>query len=336
MTRRGLLRLVGVCPAAMLPAPAAEAADRTIQTVTGPLAASDLGTTLMHEHVVTDLRAPAERRPGDYNREEAFEIALPYLRNLHRAGCRSLVETTPIHIGRDPVVLKRLSEAAGLNIIAATGIYGAANQKFIPEFAHHQSAEQLADRYVREFHEGIGTTGIRPGIIKTGVNRDTPLPAIERKLVRAAVLAHKKTGLTVASHTGPGAGAAEELEIFRAEGADPSAFIWVHAQNEKDHALHIKLAREGVWVEFDGVRESSLDWHLECVQAMAEAGLLHRTLISQDAGWYRPGEPSGGNYRGYTLLLTDFLPRLRQAGLGRGEIQQLMITNPRLALTGPR
>jgi phosphotriesterase-related protein len=304
----------------------------TVQTVTGPLPASQLGVTLMHEHIVTDLRAPAQRGVGDYNPEAAFRVALPHLNELREAGCRSLVEITPIHIGRDAAVLRRLSEASGLNIVAATGIYGAAEGKFIPAYAHRETAEQLAERYIREAREGISATGVRPGIIKTGVNKRTPLPALEKKLVRAAALAHKATGLTVASHTGPGLPAFAQLDILAAMDVPFSSFVWVHAQNEQDHAMHYKAARAGAWVEFDGLSAKTLDWHLTCVRAMAEAGLLTRTLVSHDAGWYRPGEPGGGRYRDYTLLFREFLPRLRQSGFSDADIDQLLVKNPRAAL----
>ena len=67
---------------------------------------------------------------------------------------------------------------------------------------------------------------------------------------------------------------------------------------------------------------------------MADAGLLARVLISQDAGWYRPGEPGGGSYRGYTLLFTDFLPRLREAGFRESDVEQLLVRNPASTLAG--
>jgi phosphotriesterase-related protein len=306
----------------------------TVQTVTGPIPVSELGVTLMHEHIVTDLRDPSDRKPGDYSREEAVRVALPHLEELRKAGCRTLVEITPIHIGRDPLALKTLAEKTGLHILCATGIYGAAKQRFIPEYALRESAEELAARYAREFREGIADTGVKPGIIKTGVNAAAPLPEIERKLVRAAALAHKQTGLTVASHTGPGAPALEELEILASEGVAPRSFIWVHTQSEKDHEIHLRAAKEGAWVEFDGIGPKSMDWHLECVRVMAEAGLLHRTLISQDAGWYRPGEPGGGDYRGYALLLAEFVPKLRANGFSEQDVEQLLVKNPAVALTG--
>jgi phosphotriesterase-related protein len=255
------------------------------------------------------------------------------LNELREAGCRSLVEITPIHIGRDAEVLRRLSEACGLNVIAATGIYGAAEGKFIPDYAHQESAEKLAERYVREIREGIDETGVRPGIIKTGVNADAPLPAVEAKLVRAAALAHKATGLTLASHTGSGATALAQIGILREMNVPLSSFIWVHAQNERNHEIHRQAARGGAWVEFDGLSEKSLEWHVSCVRAMAEADLLNRTLVSHDAGWFQPGEPGGGNYRGYTFLFREFLPRLRREGFSDTEVDQLLVKNPLAALT---
>jgi len=338
-SRRSLLRwaVAGGVAAALHPGREtlfAQQAAATVQTVTGAIPVSELGVTLMHEHIVTDLRDPGARRPEDYNREEAVRVALPHLEELRRAGCRTLVEITPIHIGRDPEALRMLAEKTGLHIVCATGIYGAAKQRFIPDYALRESAEELAQRYAREFREGIGDTGIKTGVIKTGVNAATPLPEIERKLVRAAALAHKQTGLTVASHTGPGAPALEELDILASVGVAPKSLIWVHAQGEKDHEIHRWVAREGAWVEFDGIGPKSMDWHLECVRFMAEAGLLRRTLVSQDAGWYHPGEPGGGDYRGYTLLFTQFVPKLRASGFSQQEIDQLLVRNPAAALSG--
>jgi predicted metal-dependent phosphotriesterase family hydrolase len=340
-SRRSLLRgLAGGAVAALgqgselFAQQSAPTSGATVQTVNGAILASELGVTLMHEHIITDLRDPAERRPEDYHRDEAVRVALPHLEEVREAGCRTLVEITPIHIGRDPEALRTLAAKSGLNIICASGIYGAAEHLFIPDYALTESAEQLAERYAREFRDGIDNTGVKPGILKTGVNAATPLPEIERKLVLAAALAHLQTGLTVASHTGPGAPALEELEILDTVGVEPRHFIWVHAQTEKDHQIHRRIAKQGAWVEFDGVGPKSLDWHLECVRVMAEAGLLHRTLVSQDAGWYRPGEPGGGEFRGYAVLLAEFVPLLRANGFSAQDVDQLLVKNPAAALAG--
>lgn len=303
-----------------------------VRTVTGPIPTRELGVTLMHEHVVTDLRSPSERRPGDYDRDDAIRISRPYLEELLSTGAKTLVEPTPIWIGRDARALRTLSEESGLHIVCATGIYGAAGQRFIPDFAREESAEQLAERYLREIVQGIGRSGVRPGIIKTGVNPATPLPAVERKLVQAAALASRRSGLPLASHTGPAAAAQEQLKILDAIGLPPESFIWVHAQNERNHENRRALAAQGVWVELDGISPKSAAWHLECLKELAYAGFLDQVLISQDAGWYRPGAKRGSRFRGYTFILGTFVPMLRSAGFATAEVDRLLITNPARAL----
>ncbi len=281
------------------------------------------GSVLVHEHVMVDFAGADKIAPGRYDPDEVFRVARPKLEEVKQHGCVRLLECTPQFIGRDALLMKRLSHAVGIEIWTNTGIYGAANHKYVPQFAREETATQLARRWIREFEQGID--GVKPRFIKTGVNKG-PLDELDRKLVQAAAITSRETGLTIASHTGDGAAALEELEIVDSEKVPLSRFVWVHAQNEKDHSIHARAARAGAWVEFDGIREKSADWHLDCVRFMAGQGLLGRTLISQDAGWYHVGEPGGGNYRGYTYIFTDFLPRLEKEW-----VDVLMRKNPRAA-----
>jgi phosphotriesterase-related protein len=269
---------------------------------------------LVHEHILVDFIGADRIGPGRYDPEDVFRVARPKLEEVRKLGCVRLQECTPNFLGRDPRLCRRLAEATGIEIWTNTGLYGAANHKFVPGFARSETADQLARRWIAEFEQGI--EGVQPRFIKTGVNK-APLDELDRKLVRAAALASRATGLTVASHTGDGAAALEQLEILAEERVPAGRFVWVHAQNEKDHRIHERVARAGAWVEFDGVGPKSIDWHLECVRFMAAAGLLGWTLISQDAGWYHVGEPGGGDYRGYTFLYTDFLPRLEPEWIDR-------------------
>ncbi len=133
---------------------------------------------------------------------------------------------------------------SGLNIITNTGYYGAVNNKFIPGYAFNESADQIAGRWTKEWEEGIEGTGIKPGFIKIGVNGG-PLSDMHKKLISAAARTHLKTGLVIASHTGPAVPAFEQIEILKDEGVSPEAFIWVHAQSEKDPANRIKAAQVG-------------------------------------------------------------------------------------------
>lgn len=272
-------------------------------------------SALVHEHVLVNFTG------APYDAQAAYSAALPKVKELVQYGCARLQECTPNFLGRDPALLRRLADASGIEIWTNTGLYGALQHKYVPEYARRETAEQLARRWEAEFRGDI-----KPRFIKIGVN-GAPLDAIDRKLVEAAALTARATGMTIASHTGGGGPAAmEQLEILARLQCPLRQFVWVHAQSERDHAIHGRAAREGAWVEFDGIGEKSLPWHLACVEWMQQAGHLGRTLISQDAGWYRPGEPGGGAYRGYTYIYTDFLPKLSEAAQ-----KMLMVENPRKA-----
>jgi phosphotriesterase-related protein len=276
---------------------------------------------LVHEHVLVDFTGA-----GKWDADEAFRAARPRLEEARRLGCVRLQECTPAFLGRDPKLLARLADATGVELWTNTGVYGAANHKYVPAFARTDSAAQLARRWTEEARAGVD--GMRPRFIKTGVNRG-PLDELDRKLVRAAAIASRETGLTIASHTGDGRAALEQLEIVAEEKVAAARFVWVHAQNEKDRAVHERMARAGAWVEFDGVSAKSLEWHLDSVRHMASAGLLGRTLISQDSGWYRVGEPGGGDFRPYTFLYTGLVPKLESA-----QARMLLWDNPRQAFGG--
>jgi predicted metal-dependent phosphotriesterase family hydrolase len=304
----------------------------SIHGVLGPLSGEELGITLIHEHVLVDFIGADKVSRNRYDAEEAFRTVLPRLKEAYESGCRTLVECTPAYIGRDPVLLTKLSQASGLHLITNTGYYGAANDKFLPQHAFAESADQLARRWIREFGSGIDDTGIKPGIIKIGVDPG-PLSPIDAKLVRAAARTHLETGLTIASHTGDATAALEQLDLLREYGVAASAFIWVHAQNETKLEKHFEAARRGAWVEFDGIAEKSLQWHVQLVQEMSRRGFLDRTLISQDAGWYHVGESAGGAFRSYDFLFTRFLPALKSAGIADKQIRVLLVENPKRVLT---
>ena len=303
-----------------------------IVTVTRAVAPAKLGTVLPHEHVLVDFIGADKVSPDRYNADDVYDAVLPNLQQLRKAGCQSFVDCTPAYLARDPLLLKRLSQGSGLQILTNTGYYGAREGKYLPKQAFDETAAQLAQRWLLEWTDGIEGTGIRPGFIKIGVDGGR-LTDVNRKLVRAAARAHLQSGLTIACHTGDGMAAMEEMEILREEGVDPSAWIWVHAQNERDRRLHVQAASRGGWVELDGVGPDAIDRHVELVSHLKQHGLLGRVLISQDAGWYWVGEPGGGKFRSYTTLFEQFLPALQEAGLSDAEIRRLTIANPAEAYT---
>ena len=301
--------------------------DSFIMTVKGPVPALSAGIMLTHEHILVDFIGADSINNTRWNRGEVMNKALPFLMKIKDHGCTTFIDCTPEYIGRDPELLRSLSESSGLNIVTNTGYYGAANYKFIPRHAYSESADQLAARWISEWENGIAGTGIKPGFIKTGVFGDS-LSDFHRKLVTAAARTHLKTGLVIDSHTGPARPAFEQLEILRKEGVSPDAFIWVHAQSEQDPMNHVKAGKMGAWISFDGLDENNAGNYVKLIRNMKDNNLLDRVLLSHDAGWFDPAKPSGGEFRGYNALFETLVPLLKAESFTASEIRQLLVENP--------
>ena len=300
---------------------------RQVMTVRGPIDASAMRFTLVHEHILVDFIGAEEINPPRWDRDEVIAKVLPYLEEAKNSGCQTLIDCTPNYLGRDVMLLKRLSERTGLNILTNTGYYGGSDNKFLPAHAFTETAEQLSRRWIEEWEHGIDGTSIRPGFIKTSVN-PSHLSDMSLKLIRAAALTHLKTGLTIASHTGPALPAFEQIETLKASRIDPAAFIWVHAQNEPDTTRHVKAAREGAWVSLDGLQGDNVHEYVEKLVMMKNEKCLQRVLLSHDAGWYDPGKAGGGDFRPYTPLFRKLIPALEQEGFAEEEIVQVIQNNP--------
>ena len=304
----------------------------TIMTVKGPIDSTDLGRTLEHEHILVDFIGAEETGYHRWDREEVSKKVLPFLQQAKDLGFQSIVECTPAFLGRDPRLLKSLSETTGLHLVTNTGYYGARENKFIPIDVQKLSADELAALWIKEFENGIEDTGIKPGFIKIGVDRGDALSPMHEKLVRAACRTHLQTGLTIACHTGPTQAIFHMVEILEEEGVSPEALIWVHA-TQADQESQLKAARLGVWLSLDNVNPlpNRIDFISRGLVRLKNAGLTDRVLISHDAGWYRPGEENGGNFRDYTAISTFLAPQLMRRGFNAAAIDQLLVDNPRRA-----
>jgi len=332
LTRRELI----ASTVALLAAPIQTATQRpaSVNGVTGPIVPDRLGLTLMHEHVLVDFIGADRVSPTRYDADDAIKVILPHLTKAKNDGCQTLVECTPAYLGRDVQLLRRLSDASGLNILTNTGYYGAAKDKHLPRHAFDESADQLAARWTTEYERGIDGTPIKPAFMKIGVD-EAPLSDVDAKLVRAAAMTSRATGLPIASHTSTGLAAVAELELLDQARVPARSFIWVHAQNERDTVYHSRVAKAGAWVEFDGISETSVARHVDLVVSMKTQGLLDRVLVSHDAGWYHVGEPGGGQFRPYDTLFTKFVPALMAAGFSKDDVRMLLVENPRRVFARP-
>jgi phosphotriesterase-related protein len=305
-----------------------------LPSVLGPIKLDEIGITLIHEHIMADFIGAAETGKHRYDSNKVFEKVLPFLVELKKAGCATFIDCTPIYFGRDVRLLKRLAKASGLNIVTNTGYYGALSENFLPAHAYTETAEQLAAHWVDEWKNGIEGAGIYPGFIKTSVDAGALRP-VYKKLLTAVAITHLQTGLSISAHTGDGEAALQEIDILQKAGVDASAFRWVHADQERDKQIHLRAAKMGAWIEYDGINGSdpeNITQRVALVKFMKENGVLNKTLISQDAGWYWVGEPEGGNFRGYTAIFEKFIPALRKEGFTEAEIKQLLVENPKESL----
>lgn len=303
-----------------------------IMTVLGPISASEMGTTLAHEHILVDFIGADSTGYHRWDKEAVIDKALPFLEELQAKGCQTFMECTPAYLGRDPVLMKSIASKTGLNILTNTGLYGSGKNKFIPSRAFKMSPEELAAEWIAEFNAGIEGTGVRPGFIKISVDRNDSLIPMHEKLVRAATITHLETGLTIMSHTGPDKPAFDQLDILAEYGVSPEAFIWTHAQAGTQDGW-IKAARMGAWVSLDHVNRDKLEEYIEHLAEIKSAGLLGHVIISHDSGWYRVGEEDGGRYNGYTTIFTELIPALLQNGFDNEDIEQLLHHNPVRAFT---
>ncbi len=309
---------------------------KTVVTVRGDVDPLELGPTLIHEHLLVDFIGAQGITRDRYDGDDVVRVMLPYLQEVSKQGFKTFVECTPAYIGRDPVLWRRLSEASGLHIITNTGLYAAgqrenAPEPYLPQYAYDLSADELAGGWLKEWFEGIEGSGIRPGFIKIGVNPGELRP-ISEKIVKAAAIVSGHTGLAIACHTGRGLSALRILDILEETAVAPDRYIFVHAQSEANKELHVQCAKRGAWIEYDGVSPKSAEKHKDLVLYLLELGFGDQILISQDAGWYRPGEPRGGEVRGFGFLQSRFLPMLWEAGVAKAITDKFLVDNPRRAL----
>jgi phosphotriesterase-related protein len=94
-----------------------------VNTIRGTIDSSDLGRTLSHEHVVAGA-AGMERVPGLFDVEQAVVSSIEALRRAKAAGIDSVIDLTPLDLGRNLEVFQRVADAdTGVNVVPATGVY---------------------------------------------------------------------------------------------------------------------------------------------------------------------------------------------------------------------
>ena len=308
------------------------AAPGQVQTVLGPVAPGDLGFTLPHEHTKCSLWWIENR--WDYWELIGDEPRINEELAAYKAlGGGTLVDVTPIGIGRDLTRLARLSQATGLHIVAGAGWY---RQAYYPAEARidRRSIDDLADEIVQEFIDGP----VRPGIIGE-IGTDKPwVTAQEERVFRAAARAALRTGASVTTHAVQSDVGLAQLTILEDEGLDPARIVIGHCDSHPRIEHWREIVRRGAHVEADflGMSFTPLERAgepkvVELISTLLNEGFEKQILLSQDVCHDSQLASYGGN--GYTYLQKSFLPRLVAAGVNAATIKTITVENPARLLT---
>lgn len=303
----------------------------TVMTVAGPVPSEELGVVLPHEHLFANVMK--EYRGNGLLHD--VQLAVEELKDFAAHGGGTLVELTPVEIGRDPEKLLEASRASGVHVVMGCGHY---REPYLDrERFHRIGADALAEEMIREIEDGAGDTGVRPGIIGEIGNNDDGISPAEELSFRAAARAHLATGLTITTHAAWFPVGLAQLDLLEEEGVAPDRVIIGHADGVPGPAYQLELAARGAYVEFDGFgTDTAYDCEraLDYIMALREHGHLDQVLVSHDIFLRTHMRARGGP--GYTWIIRELLPRLRERGLPEDEISLLLVENPRAALTGSR
>jgi len=302
-------------------------ASNQINTVQGPINISELGLSLTHEHIMSNYGKEINETPN-YDSIKLFDQVIPYLKDLKSLGVNSIFDCTTAYFGRRVDLLKLISDSTDIQIITNTGFYGAADDRYIPEFAYKSSAESISKIWIDEFENGIKGTDIKPGFIKLAFDDGKPPSTIDEKLFEAGILTHLSTGLTLAVHTGKNMEALKlQMQLLRNNDIHPSALIWTHANKVEDDFVLIDLAAKGAWISLDGVNESNINEYVRRIKLFKQKNLLHKILLSHDGN----GFPSGNVMREFDAIFKSLIPEMLINGFTKDNIHQVLVRNPQEA-----
>lgn len=305
----------------------------TVQTVTGPVDADRLGRVLMHEHVITASPGMRQDYPSSFPRAEVVKVCTEGLQELKAAGIDTLVDHTTYDLGRDVELLAEVSQASGVLIVAATGVWVEPQR-----FWHQRAPVETAELLIADLEEGVAGTDIRAGIIKCAIDKGgLARPGIERAL-RACAIAHRATGAHLSTHTiAAERQGLDQQRVFAEEGVDLSRVVIGHSGDTADLDYHRELLAAGSYLGMDrfGVEDFLPDaQRIETVATLCREGYAERLLLSQDASCWNDRTPMEAVRQQRPLwhhrhVVEDVVPALLERGVTKAQIETMLSGNPR-------
>ena len=336
-----------------------------IQTVLGPIAPETLGRTLMHEHVLCDIRPPGTRSDNDLGPEITLENVwqINYGRGLKRAGRKYMLDLEDIatrevrmmkHEGGDAIVeltcgglspdpngLKRITAGTGVHLIMGCGYY--VNDYQEPK-NHARTVDDFAAEMVGQVLDGAWGTDVRAGMIGE-IGCQAPWTDTEKKVMQAALIAAAETGAAINVHPGRDPDQPQEVADFiRVKGGRPDRVIISHIDRTVFYTKRLeRLADTGCVLEWDLFGQESSYYpladidmpndavRLRAIRGLVERGHLAQILISHDICYRSRLVRFGGH--GYGHIFANVVPLMRRRGFSDAEVHAILVENPRRLLT---
>ena len=313
-----------------------------LNTAAGAIDVSNLGVTLMHEHVFIMTTEIMENYPegwGDGAKREADAIAR--LNELKSRGVDTIVDLTVVGLGRYVPRIARIAAATELNIVVATGLY---TYNDVPMYFHYLGPgaplggpEPMVEMFVRDIEHGIADTGIKAAILKCATDEPGVTPGVERVL-RAVAQAHRQTGAPISTHTHAATKRGlEQQAIFAEEGVDLTRVVIGHSGDTTDIGYLEELIAEGSYLGMDrfGVDAFlSTEERVKTVATMCERGHANKMVLSHDTSCYFDALPEATlpvalpNWH-YLHIHNDVIPALKQRGVTDEQLTTMLVDNPR-------
>jgi len=307
-----------------------------VRTVLGDVRSSDLGVCNYHEH----LFQASPLLEGDDLADESLSGA--EARMLRDAGTKTVVESTPSGLGRNPAGVARISHQTGLHVVHVTGTHR--DEHYSPDhWLTSCSEDDLVRRFTSDVQVGlpetdlpdrgssaIGPTGVpvRAGMVKAGVGY-WRISSFERRGLNAAARVALETGVPVMVHLEYGSAAWEVLAALEEAGMPAGRVVLAHVDRNLDPGLHAELTMAGAYLGYDGVaryREASDSAILQCLEDVLAHGDPTRVVLGGDVARSTRYRAYGG-MPGLDYLQKRFVPRLRDR-IGTELTDQLLVDNP--------
>jgi phosphotriesterase-related protein len=317
----------------------------TVETVQGPVEAADLGRTLAHEHLRTRDEATVANWPGRYDEAVEHATAVQELGRAKEHGIQTIFDPTAMFLGRDVNFMRKIADAAGVNVVVCTGIY---TYDHLPEYFVNRTEDQIAEHFIDDIRNGIQGTDIKAAFLKCAADEPGVNANVE-KVHRAVARASVATGTPIMAHSRPASQTGpRQVEIFEEEGVDLSKVVVAHCGDTDDVDYIQGLIDKGVYV---GLDRYGLNIFLPTAQRnpttieLLRRGNTERLHISQDFCAtidYYPAELAAGlmasdaiDHWSMTMIFEHVFPYLREQGVLDEAVEKtLMVDNPRRWLTG--